>query len=193
MVTFQSRPPVGTLYIDIGDIYCFGTGLMRTGSKGMHQNRHFKKNCKFTLQTFDIKPKSEEIVHLCFSSFQWAFDENWHVLFWSISLPVSGWDMLKQKCFQYPRFRIFGRQNYPPWPILKYFYVQYGYPHGQTIYQLMAIYLFIISQQLPKVVVGRLWNACRTCVSASVCDVFTQTLISHSFYKDILTKFAGYA
>ena len=32
-------------------------------SKDIYQYRHFKKNCKLTLQMFEIKPKSEESVH----------------------------------------------------------------------------------------------------------------------------------
>ena len=50
-------PLVGTLYIDIADVY-FGTGLPISTSEDMYH-----VNCKLTLQIFEIKHKSEEIVH----------------------------------------------------------------------------------------------------------------------------------
>ena len=33
---------VGTLFFDIGDIYCFGTGLLILMAKDVYQYRHFK-------------------------------------------------------------------------------------------------------------------------------------------------------
>ena len=49
-----------TLVIDIGKIYCFGTGLQMLMPKDEYQYRHFKENsvCKLT----SLKPQSREIV-----------------------------------------------------------------------------------------------------------------------------------
>ena len=57
------HPVVGTLFIDIGNIYCFVTGLPILMPKDIYQYHHFKYNCQLTLQIFEIKLKSEEIVH----------------------------------------------------------------------------------------------------------------------------------
>ena len=54
---------MGTLFINIGDIYCFGTGFLISMSKDPYQYHHLNKNCKLILQIFEGKPKSEEIVH----------------------------------------------------------------------------------------------------------------------------------
>ena len=56
-------PLVGTLFMNISDVYCFGTGLLILMSKDTYQYRHFKENCKLSLQISEILPKSEEIVH----------------------------------------------------------------------------------------------------------------------------------
>ena len=66
---------VGKLFIDIADIYCFGTGLPISRPKHVFQYRHFKQNCKLTLLIFDIKSKSKEIVHfyLTFLKFSMRF------------------------------------------------------------------------------------------------------------------------
>ena len=54
---------MGTLFIDTSDIYCFGKGLPISMSKDGYQYHHYKYNFELTLQMFEIKPKSEEIVH----------------------------------------------------------------------------------------------------------------------------------
>ena len=74
---------VGILFIDIGNIYCFGIGLWIVMCKDLYQYHHFMYNYAFTVQIFDITPKSKEIVHcyLIFSSFQCIFYQNCHVLF----------------------------------------------------------------------------------------------------------------
>ena len=66
---------VGKLFIDIADIYCFGTGVPISRSKHIFQYRHFKQNCKLTRLIFKIKEKSEEIVHfyLTFLKFSMHF------------------------------------------------------------------------------------------------------------------------
>ena len=47
----------------IGNIYCFGTGLLISVCKDVSQYYHFMYNYKLTLQIFDINPKSEEILN----------------------------------------------------------------------------------------------------------------------------------
>ena len=66
------------MFINIADIYCFGTGLPISLSKDIYQCCHIKYNCKLTLQIFELRPKSEGIVQfiVCFCSF------HYHVLFW---------------------------------------------------------------------------------------------------------------
>ena len=61
-------------FIDSANIDCFGTGLPTSMSKEAYQYRHFQENCKLTLQIFEVKAKSEEIVHfLIYLQFSMCF------------------------------------------------------------------------------------------------------------------------
>ena len=78
-ILFFRRPDawflVGKFFIDIADIYCFGTGLPISRSNHIFQYCHFKIHCKLTLLIFEIKQKSEDIVHfyLTFLKFSMCF------------------------------------------------------------------------------------------------------------------------
>ena len=67
-------------FIDIVDIYCFGTGLLMSMSEDVYQYRHFNLKCKLALEISEINPKSEEIVHFIsrFCSFECVFNQNCH-------------------------------------------------------------------------------------------------------------------
>ena len=52
------------MIIDIGDIHCYGIGMLISMAKEVYQYHNFKSNCQLTLQIFEIKVKYEEIVHL---------------------------------------------------------------------------------------------------------------------------------
>ena len=82
--------------------------------KDIHQYHHFKSNCKLTQQTFEIKPKYEEIVdfYVALFSFHCPFDEAVMFCFGKFRFLLVVGDMLKQKHFRYPRISLSGRQYY---------------------------------------------------------------------------------
>ena len=61
ILILQSREFVGKSFIDIGDIYCFGKGLLMLMCKDMYQCLHFMHNNKLTLQIFEISPNLKKL------------------------------------------------------------------------------------------------------------------------------------
>ena len=72
--------------------------------QGCHQYRHFKQNCKLTLETFEIKPKSEEIVLLShiFAFFTTFLIKTFPFCFGKFRFLLVVGDILKQKVFSIP-------------------------------------------------------------------------------------------
>ena len=64
---------LGTLFIDIDNINCFGTGLPIAVSPYIYISIAILSfNCKLTLQLFEMKPKSEENVHFYLTFLQFS-------------------------------------------------------------------------------------------------------------------------
>ena len=70
-------------FIDIVDIYCFGTGLLMSMSEDVYQYRHFNLKCKLALEISEINHKSEEVVHFISRccSFECVFNQNCYCFF----------------------------------------------------------------------------------------------------------------